>query len=221
MLILSITIITTAAVRWYSRLHNGESELRQKYMDSVEYYKSRSGKVVAQTYEKLKIQVSLEEKKEIDSLRRELSLKDRQLQGYLKIVSSTDYSKATGKIDTIIRKDSISLPIYKYSYSDPYLKYKATAYPDSLKFLLFETIDSVYVMYSTTKIGKTEYTRAHIMHSNPNTTTLGATSISYRVPREYRRLSLGMHVGMNVFSKNPVISVGLNYDVLRLKKKIK
>ena len=114
-----------------------------------------------------------------------------------------------------------TLPVYEYSHSGRNLKYMATAYPDSLKFTLLQTRDSLYLLTTTKKIGKREYKSINIINSNPNTTIEGIKSIDFAVPKEYGRLSLGVHGGIDVVNRQPVISIGLNYDIIRFKKKIK
>lgn len=221
---LLIAVVVLKSIGYLYNRREGEdySVERQKYLDSVQYYRNKAGDIVAHGYEKQKYETSKEDRKTIDSLRKQLSLSKREINSYLRIINSTDYTPAsTGKTDTIILRGKDSLPIYKYSYNDGRLKYKASAYPDSLKFTLFQTTDSIYALYSNKKIGKKTFREIHIVSSNPSTITTGIKTISYETPKQYSPISLGVHAGIDIISRQPVISIGINYDILRIKKKIK
>lgn len=197
--------------------------IRNLYMDSVLYYKNRAGQMVAKTYTKTKYETSPADKKVIDSLRKQLSLSKKEISHYLRVIAASDYiDNSSGKADAMYyMPQNPTLPVYEYSHSGSNLKYKATAYPDSLKFTLLQTRDSLYVVTTSKKIGKKEYKSVNIINSNPNTLIDGITSIDFTVPKEYGRLSIGVHGGVDIVNRQPVISIGLNYDIIRFKKKIK
>lgn len=194
--------------------------VRDKLKDSVIVSTDKAGDVIYEAYEKLIYEISPADKKRADSLADLLKIKEKELDKYIEIISKTDYSKATGKVDTIEVDTSGRFPIYKYSYSDKFIQYKAVASKDSLHFDKLEIVDSLYALYKKKKFGDKEYQEIVIKNINPNTKITGLKSLSFEQPKEYRRISVGVHGGIDVISRKPVISIGVNYDLIRFKKKI-
>lgn len=192
-------------------------EGRLKYIDSLIYYRNRAGNVVAKVYEKVRYELTDNDKHLIDSLRTQLRLKQKEVAQVLSIQKTTMYEADASISEVEFEKDT--LPTYSYEFTSSYLEYRAKASPDSLRFSKFITKDSLYILYSKNKIGGRDYRKVHIMNTNPNSTIIGAKSFQYEEPREYSRLSFGLHAGINPINRQPVVSIGINYDIIRLKKK--
>lgn len=222
---IGILLIATIAISGYitrsSYLKAEAYQLeRDKYKDSILVLQDKTGDIVYKIKEKTIYEHSKEEKRIVDSLSKILLVKNKEISNYKEIISQTDFSKATGKIDTITLS-SDSTYIYHYSYKDNFLEYKVDASKDSLHYNLFQVRDSLYILESKKTFKKKEYFDLTIKNLNPSVIITQAKSLSYNVPKEYSKISLGVHLGINPFNQEPTISIGLNYDILRFKKKIK
>lgn len=220
--IVATVIVASIISNYYT--HNKDDEYnaqRKSLMDSVIYYKSKTGQIIAKTQEITKYESNPLERKEIDSLRKLLYLKNKEVDTYTKIISEANYGYSANTQTREIIRIKDSFPAYRYIYVSPHLKYDAIASRDSLKFSLLQTTDSIYILTTKKNIGKKEYKELNIFNSNPYASITGVHSISLPIQKEYSKISIGLHAGMDVFSRKPVLSVGINYDIIRIKKKIK
>ena len=192
-------------------------EIERKYLDSVIYYRDKAGKTITKTYERLSYELSDADRNLIDSLRNQLSLKRKQLTEIQMVVEAGDYQHVNAKLDTFYIRDSF--PVYRYIYSDASIQYKAEASIDSLRFDYLRTRDSVYLITTTKKVKGIPYKEIHIAHTNQNINMVGVKSLSIKEEPRYRRFSLGAHVGYDPFNKRPAVSIGINLDLIRFKKK--
>ena len=193
---------------------------RDKYRDSIVTLQDKTGEIVYKISERTVYEHSKAEKKTVDSLANILQIKEKEIARYQEIISETDFSKATGIIQEI-NVDVDSFHIYRYSYKDKFLEYDATASRDSLHYDKFIVRDSLYSIETKKTIGKKVYNDVVFKNLNPNVVITQSKSLSFEVPKEYSKFSLGAHIGINPITQQPVISVGLNIDILRFKKRIK
>jgi hypothetical protein len=219
-----LLVVGTAIIFFFGKAYKQREEIyqleRDKYKDSIQILQDKTGDIVYKIHESTVYEHSLSEKKTVDSLAKILSIKEKEISNYKQIISKTDFSKATAQIDTIyIDKDSF--PVYEYKYRDDFLEYYAIASKDSLKYNKLLVIDSLYLLEASKKIGKKIFKELTVKNTNPSVVITDLKSLSFETPKEYSKFSLGAHLGYNVFTQQPTISIGLNFDVIRFKKKIK
>lgn len=237
LVIISVIITFLWSTNKLKKIH--EIELRNAYdiglldtqPDQILITKDRNGQPMYKALEQNSMVLAKENKKMHDSLIKVIGDNNKDISKIVTISATTDNSHATGVPKTKpIKEDSLWNNYYSriprtYSYKDPFYEYEAIA-SDSLRFNVNRMNDSLYLIYSKTKLKDKNYVTATIKNNNPKVTYTGIKSISYNeATREPSRWGIGVMggVGYNPTSKKPVpvVGIGITYDIITFKKKIK
>lgn len=208
--------------------------VRKSAVDSIHIYADKHGDTVIKIFPKVASQneVGLIEQREIDSLTDVLDITKKDRDKYLALATQGDYSKeATSIRDTVYYAVDSSTgytkyPTYHYKYNGRFLSYDALA-SDSLRFKKLEIRDSLFAISEKHQIGNKFINSMVIKNTNPNVKITGFKYVDYEQPKEYSRWSIvaagGVGAQLNTvpIKAGPVVMVGIGFDVLRFKKKIK
>lgn len=185
-----------------------------KSIDTIIQFKTVTGKTAYKVYEK-----SVVDSQMVDSLARELRIKQKEIERYITIVSESNYSGIkTVERDTVyIGPDSIHIPGSYIEFRNHYIDLAASI-TDSVRFYRLLTLDTLSGVFQHTVIGGQSFNKFIATHSSPYSRIVGLEDIKVAEEPKYRRWALGAHAGWNPFTRQPDFSIGINYDVLRFKK---
>lgn len=126
---------------------------------------------------------------------------------------TTGDSTTISKLDSVLNGNKvIYYPTYTSAKKDQWIDYKIIANKDSIKFNLVMQND-----YSVVIGRKSGQDFVDIINRSPYSTTKSVRTYQVQMPKP-KRFGVGVHVGYGLgtnFEFTPVISAGLNYNVIR------
>ena len=185
--------------------------------DSIDVKIDKTGHQVATTSETIEVlkEVSVEDTRKIDSLQKLLDIKPKEVIKYIEVATKTDYSKL---VSAAI--DSVKNQIRFYSLNTNRIKYKAEASLDSLTFKQLVIQDTLQGVFTQKKIGKDTYNSFTARNTNKYVEFTDLDFVNKEpIPKVKGPWGLGIHGGYDPFRKQPVVSVGVNYTIIRFNKK--
>jgi len=237
--IVILALVIVGVVVFYSlkvrKMQNTISALHNKTLiDSTLLYTDKTGHTVAA---KGAVSVGLippDKSKEIDSLLNIIAnnavvnanLDKKNLVNYSNIKTNGDYSSA--QPTKVVQSDKDT--IVHFTFKDSYLDYDFSLDTDSLllKNNFLHTRDSIDLFSTQQKIGKDYFNNIYIRNRSPYNHVIQADSYQYKVPVEYSRWSIGGQIGVgvplnttnwNAKSIQPYVGIGVNFQIIRFKKK--
>jgi hypothetical protein len=182
--------------------------------DSLRHYKDAAGREHAQRVlaEAGSKAIGIVYRREIDSIKAALSIKDKQLQSFI-LASTTNAGTVRLRVDTVFVDSSTA---YRFAYNDRWLDISGTVGKSS--YLNYRMTDSlVFTTYWKRKwfLGrKTNYIDAYSHNPNVRITGLEGARISIKEPG---RIGIGPYLGLGWTGSNWVPSAGLSlhYSIIR------
>lgn len=184
--------------------------------DSLKHYKDAAGREHAQRVlaEAGSKAIGIAYRKEIDSIKQALNIKEKQLQSFM-LASTSNEGTVKLRVDTVYVDSSAA---YRFAYNDRWLDIAGTIGKNST--LHYRMTDSlVFTTYWKRKwfLGrKTNYIDAYSHNPNVRVTGLDGARINIQEPG---RIGIGPYIGIGWNGTNwaPNIGLSLHYSLIRFK----
>lgn len=209
-----ILLLSFFIYRWVNDARRIKTERMAAAIDTIIIYKTLAGKTAYKVYEK-----SVVDKTLTDSLAQEYKIRTKELERYLSIIASSDFSGIKSIAhDTIYIDKQGEKKAGKYGeYKDGYIDLAATI-TDSMRFSRLKVTDTLSAVFQKTTIRGEVFNKLIVSSKSPYSTIVGLEDIKLRQEPQYRRWGLGVSFGWDPLRMQPYAGIGINYNVFRFKK---